>query len=130
MVSSIHLCPSCGSRSSKRCEVAYEQATREGPRVYSQQSFSSRISPPIKPWSWLVAAISCLVIGVVIMATPGYSVYLGYTSFTASAFLIFIYKNKLVEYEKNFDLYKKLWVCLDCGKIYLKLVSGKESNSR
>lgn len=128
-------CPDCGSFHSKRCEIVYEQgsSTITGPNFDTQRtsSFADRASPPTPPqvaWHWLTSLLMTT-LGALFVLT-GLSDWSWPALIIGVACVFFAHphqhlppyrqqvRTEMAAFERNMALYKKLWICLDCGKVF------------
>jgi len=147
-------CPSCASRVTKKCDVFYEQgvSTVYGPNYVTTRmtSFAMRSAPPSPPvmaandsesFSVVIALIGLgvMVATMLSRASAGY-VFVGVVLFGLGLFAWLKgqltpgkqesaaqhYQAQVQQYWADLELYKKLWICLDCGKIFIP--PGNSSN--
>ncbi len=106
-------CSKCGSNSTKKCSVAYEQSISQGPNFDTQRSFGERAAPPNKPP--IGVFVVSLVVGLGIASTER---LIGLLVVIVSAVLLFRGKAALPRYNKDLALYSTLWICGDCGHVF------------
>lgn len=143
-MSNSNRCPDCSSNNTRRCAVVYEAgvSTVEGPRYTTVRTSSTALkaAPPVRPVPpvehlkvalfWWAAALAFAAFGVSILlsyqdyATPAglalaalLAVWLGWPP--AGSLDKERYEQSLNEYSKDLALYKQLWMCGDCGKIFM-----------
>jgi hypothetical protein len=146
-------CPSCASLVTKKCDVFYEQgvSTVYGPNYVTTRmtSFAMRSappSPPVKAGDSESGPVVITLIGVLMMTVAmlikahGGFVFLGATVLGLGMYFWWEvqpapgqreaeaqrYQAQVQQYWADLELYKKLWICLDCGKIFIP--PGKPSN--
>ncbi len=136
-------CPKCGSSVTRRCELAYQQAvsTVYGSRYSSVRvtAVADRVSPPTmpqqRPWhpvDFFFIAVACFsgyVAGyaLLVMERPGFALFPGAVAGVAIWWLSLYgrstfdpdqHKADVEEYEREMQLYVKLWFCYDCGHVF------------
>lgn len=146
-------CPSCASLVTKKCDVFYEQgvSTVYGPNYVTTRmtSFAMRSappSPPVKAGDSESGPVMITLIGVLMMTVAmliqahGGFVFLGATVLGLGMYFWWEvqpapgqreaeaqrYQAQVQQYWADLELYKKLWICLDCGKIFIP--PGNTSN--
>lgn len=146
-------CPSCASLVTKKCDVFYEQgvSTVYGPNYVTTRmtSFAMRSappSPPVKAGDSESGPVVITLIGVLMMTVAmliqahGGFIFLGATVLGLGMYFWWEvqpapgqreaeaqrYQAQVQQYWADLELYKKLWICLDCGKIFIP--PGKPSN--
>lgn len=136
-------CLECDSPRTQRCEIVHEagHSTVTGPRYTTTRTsaLAQRVGPPQGPLDPAVAWGLLLFLG-----TPGAVIFLGALFFLVKFHTLFAlvplavglilltaangyraslgkrkYAQDLAEYKENMDLYKRLWICRDCGHIFL-----------
>jgi len=140
-------CPACASHVTKKCDVFYEQgvSTVYGPNYVTTRmtSFAMRSAPPSPPVKATndseSAGIGIALIGVFVMffamlikanfgfvllgvVVLGVGMYFWWEGQPAPGQLeadAQRYQAQVQQYWADLELYKKLWICLDCGKIFI-----------
>lgn len=106
-------CPSCGSSSTKRCRVAYEQSLNSGPTFDTQRAFGKRAAPPTLAPLWPAAACAGIAM-VTVFREPAFA---GIALLCGAG--LFLNRRRLKpEYDIAVMLYDKLWICGDCAHIF------------
>lgn len=106
-------CPTCGSPSTRRCRIAYEQSLNQGPTFDTQRAFASRVAPPSRPALWPTVACTAVAVG-----SAAHSLALAGCALVCGVAFWFNHRRLRPQYESDVTLYEKLWVCNDCAHIF------------